>query len=99
MIHAIKEIREVSPFYVILRFNTGEILKIDLEGHLRQWSQSPESTFRELLNPEYFTCVQLNREIGTIYWKNGIDFCPDVLYSLGENTVETSEPEEILQFT
>ena len=98
MLHVIKEIRHVSPFYVIVRFNTGELLKVDLEEQLRQWSQSSESTFQELLNPDYFTRVKLNREIGAIYWENGIDLCPDVLYALAEKTVETSTPEGVLQF-
>jgi hypothetical protein len=84
MLHAIKEIKEVAPFYVTIRFNTGEVLKVDLEEQLKQWSASPTSKFRELLNQQYFVSVKLNPEIETIYWDNGIDFCPDMLYSLGK---------------
>ena len=84
MIHAIKEIKEVAPFYLMLRFNTGETLKVDLEDQLKQWSTSPTSKFRELLDHQYFTSVKLYREIETIYWDNGIDFCPDVLYAMGK---------------
>lgn len=98
MIHLIKEIREVSPFYVVLRFNTGEILTVDLEDCLKQWSQSPDSKFKELLNPQYFIQVKLNQEIETIYWDNGIDFCPDVLYSLGKKSEKPFVPDEMLQF-
>jgi hypothetical protein len=84
MIHAVKEIKEVAPFYLTLRFNTGETLKVDLEDQLQQWATSPTSKFRELLNQQYFASVKLNQEIETIYWDNGIDFCPDVLYTLGK---------------
>ncbi len=84
MLHAIKEIKEVAPFYLTLRFNTGEVMKVDLEASLQQWSTSPMSKFQELLNQDYFARVKLNTEIETISWENGIDFCPDVLYMMGK---------------
>ena len=84
MLHAIQEIKEIAPFTLTVRFNTGEVLKINLEERLRQWSASPTSTFRALLDQEYFATVKLNPEIETIYWDNGIDFCPDVLYAMGQ---------------
>ena len=84
MIHLIKEIKEVSPYKLRLKFNTGEIKEIDLEKKLKEWSKSQGSTFRKLLEPEYFNSVKLNAEIETVYWDNGIDFCPDVLYSMAK---------------
>ena len=30
-----------------------------------------------------FSRVKLNEDFGTIYWDNGIDLCPDVLFDLG----------------
>ena len=82
MIHLIKEIKEVTPFKIKLRFNTGEIKEVDLEAKLKEWSKTPNSIYRELLRPDYFKKVKLNTEIETVYWDNGIDFCPDVLYSM-----------------
>ena len=38
--------------------------------------------FRLLADIEYFKKVQLDPEAGTIVWPNGVDFYPDVLYSL-----------------
>ncbi len=90
MIHLIQEIKTVTPFCLTLRFNTGEIIKVNLEQQLRAWSQSPQSKFRELLEPNYFRSVKLNHEIGAVYWDNGLDFCPDVLYQMG--VVENNQP-------
>lgn len=85
MIHLIKDIKEVTPFKVKLEFNTGEIKEVNLEESLKKWSETPGSIYKQLLEPDYFKCVKLNTEIETIYWDNGIDFCPDVLYSMAEN--------------
>ena len=84
MIHLVKEIREAVPFCLTLLFNTGEVVRVDLESRLREWSGSPDSKFRELLNPDYFVKVRLNSEFDSVEWDNGIDLCPDVLYEMGE---------------
>jgi len=55
---------------------------------LREWSQTSDSKFRQLLDPEYFVTVKLEAEFASISWDNGIDLCPDVLYALGKR-VET----------
>jgi hypothetical protein len=84
MLHLIKEIKEVRPYRIKLKFNTGEIKDVNLETNLIEWSKTPGSIYKELLDPEYFEKVKLNTEMETIYWDNGIDFCPDALYSLAE---------------
>lgn len=84
MIHLIKDIKSVQPYTLKLEFKNGEIKEIDLKAKLTEWSQSPDSKFRQLLNPEYFSSVKLNEELDTIYWDNGIDLCPDVLYLLSK---------------
>ncbi len=82
MIHLIKEIIDVEPFKITLRFNTGEIRQIDLADKLSEWATSPPSKFAELKNYEVFKQVKLDRESETLVWGNGIDLCPDVLYEL-----------------
>ena len=84
MIHLIKEIKHVQPFVLTLRYNTGELILVDLESKLREWSHSSDSKFRRLLDPTYFMTVKLDPEFGSIAWDNGIDLCPDVLYAWGK---------------
>lgn len=84
MIHLIKEIKHVQPFVLTLRYNTGELILVDLESKLREWSHNSDSKFRRLLDPAYFITVTLDSEFGSVAWDNGIDLCPDVLYEWGK---------------
>ena len=81
MLHFVKNINKVEPYKLTLLFNTGETKTIDLSQKLKEWAISSDSKFRDLLNPEYFLSVKLNKALETICWENGIDFCPDTLYS------------------
>ena len=46
--------------------------------------------FRPLADVEFFKQVQVDHDAGTIIWPNGVDFCPDVLYSLAADTQSSS---------
>lgn len=81
MIHLIKKIENVNPFELTLKFNTGETRKVNLYDKLMEWSKTPGSKYKQLLDPEYFVTVKLDSEMESVYWENGIDFCPDTLYS------------------
>ena len=83
MIHLVKQILQVEPYQIVLLFNTGEEKAIDLNQKLQDWSKSETSKFKALLDPEFFKNVKLDTELETIYWENGIDFCPDTLYGWG----------------
>ena len=37
--------------------------------------------FEPLETIAYFRRVKVDSEFGTLVWPNGVDFCPDVLYS------------------
>ena len=65
-----------------LEFDAGEIRKIDFEPVLQQWSISPDSMYRELLDKNNFRKVHVDSELDTIYWENGIDLDPNVLYDM-----------------
>ena len=84
MLHLIKHINKVEPFKINVSFNTGETKTVDLSQRLIDWSKSDNSKFKDLLNPDYFITVKLNSDLETVYWDNGIDFCPDSLYNWGK---------------
>lgn len=83
MLYFIKEIINKEPYKLTLRFNTGEIKTINLEEKIISRSKTENSKYKALLDPEYFNNVKLQPEWETIYWDNGLDFCPDVLYDMG----------------
>ncbi len=82
MIHLVKEIIDIEPFKLTLRFNTGEIRQVNLAEKMNEWATTPQSKFAELKNYEVFKQVKLNSDFETLVWENGIDLCPDVLYEL-----------------
>lgn len=81
MLHFVHAIAKIEPFALSLVFDNGEVKSVDLSRKLHEWSQSPGSRFAQLLQPDYFATVKLNSELQTIFWDNGIDFCPDTLYN------------------
>ncbi len=83
--HFIKDIVKVEPYKLSLKFEDGSVRIINLEDKLKQWSVSEDSIFKTLLNPEKFNQVKLNKELETIYWDNGVDFCPEMLYEWSES--------------
>ena len=78
--HFVKEIKKVEPFKLYLKFEDGSIRIVDLEERLFQWSKSENSIYKPLLRPDYFSQVKFNEELETVYWDNGVDFCPEMLY-------------------
>lgn len=79
----VKKILKAEPYKLTIEFKNGEIRIVDLEDKIRAKSTTPESKYRRLLDFDYFKTVKVQEEWDTIYWDNGLDFCPDVLYSLG----------------
>jgi hypothetical protein len=76
----LKDIIAVNPLedhQLYLRFEDGKEGVIDLKKIIRF-----TEIFEPLNDPTYFKTVKLNPEWGTIYWENGADLDPDVLYSL-----------------
>jgi hypothetical protein len=71
-------VRSVTPlerFRVSLGFSTGEQKVVALEPLLH----SP--VFKAVRSdPELFRTVNVDEELGTIFWPNGADLDPNVLY-------------------
>jgi hypothetical protein len=81
-IHNITKIISVKNLALILEFDKNEVRLVDLAEKFRSKSQSPDSKFRELLDTKVFRKVHLHPEWETIYWDNGIDLDPNVLYDM-----------------
>ena len=84
MMHFVEKIMDVNQYKLTLMFNTGEIKEVDLEEKIKLKSGSPGSKYSSLLDINYFKSVKLQPEWKTIYWDNELDFCPDVLYTMGK---------------
>lgn len=88
MLMTIKELIDVRPYVLTLRFNNGEVRQVDLSDKLLEWGKNPQSKFAQLKDVEFFNKVKLDREFESLTWENGIDLCADVLYSLSGEKVE-----------
>jgi hypothetical protein len=86
MLKDIVEVRPHGGHTLYLRFEDGIEGVINV-ANLIEFS----GVFAPLLQPEYFSLVRVNPELGTIYWPNEADLDPDVLYSvlIGEPLLTT----------
>ena len=89
----IKEIVEVVPYQLKLRWTDGLVRTLDIARFLERERGNPNSVYARLFQPSVFNQVKTDGR--TIYWddltemidENGqrlsapLDFCPDVLYS------------------
>lgn len=70
-------VRPLEKYRLELTFNDGFTGVVDLAG----WVVPGDGVFEPLQDRAFFEQVRLSREGGTIEWPNGVDLCPDVLYS------------------
>jgi len=84
----VKLVRHLRDYRLELTFTDGTTRELD--SRLRIVGRG--GVFRELEDVEFFKRVQVDPEAGTIVWPNGVDFCPDVLYSLA-----TGKPIRVLE--
>jgi hypothetical protein len=78
MFPRVTAVRYAGDYRVELTFADG----VQCELNFRQRIVGRGGVFRPLEDPEFFRQVRLDTEAGTVVWPNGVDFCPDVLYSL-----------------
>ena len=80
MLKDIISVQPVENYLLYLKFEDNQEGVVDI-------SQLIEFTgiFAPLQDLAYFNQVKLNPEWGTIYWENGADLDPDVLYSIVTN--------------
>lgn len=83
MLHIVKRVEHVEKYKLKLSFNDGKVKLVDFENRLKE----AKNMFLPLRDVDYFKKVKTDGV--TIVWPNGLDLCPDVLYSIG---IELAEP-------
>jgi hypothetical protein len=88
MLPRTKHVRHLGEYRLGLTFADGTTGEIDF----RERIVGGGGVFQALQDLELFKRVSVDPEAGTIVWPNGVDFCPDVLYSLA-----TGKPIRLLE--
>ena len=70
------EVRPMGEHRVFIRFEDGVQGEIDIAELI-----AFEGVFAALRDPARFAEVRVHPELGTVYWPNGADLDPDVLYA------------------
>jgi hypothetical protein len=70
----VTDVETIAPHCLRLRFEDGAEGEIDFSS--RTW----RGVFEPLADPAYFARVQLDEELGTVVWPNGVDMAPETLY-------------------
>jgi hypothetical protein len=73
----IRQVRHAKNYELELRFSDGLTATLDLAARV----VGRGGVFTPLEEVDFFSQVAVDPEAGTIYWPNGVDFCPDVLYA------------------
>ncbi|MCK4420751.1 DUF2442 domain-containing protein [candidate division WOR-3 bacterium] len=73
--HEVKDAHYVNGYILEVEFEDGKRKRINFEEYLYG------EVFEPLKSFERFKNFRIDRELGTIVWNTGADFCPDFLYS------------------
>jgi hypothetical protein len=77
MLKDIVRVKPLKNFHLHLEFEDGAQGQVDIRKLVRF-----TGVFEPLRDEAFFSQVEVNPEWGTIFWPNGADLDPDVLYSL-----------------
>jgi Protein of unknown function (DUF2442) len=78
MFPRVKQVRHLGGYRLEMSFTDGTNGEIDFEDRV----VGRGGVFSPLEDIVFFSQVKVDPEAGTIVWPNGVDLCPDVLYSL-----------------
>jgi hypothetical protein len=94
MLPRVADVRHLKDYELEVRFSDGTLAKLDFRGRI----VGRGGVFEALENVNMFSQVTVDSEAGTLVWPNGVDFCPDVLYSeaTGKTTTEFSGTVEVI---
>ena len=87
MLKDIVKVKPLKDFHLHLEFEDGAKGEVDIRKLVKF-----RGVFEPLKDEAFFAKVDVNPEWGTIFWPNGADLDPDVLYSLvtGEKIPEVA---------
>jgi hypothetical protein len=88
MFPRVNRVRHICDYRLELSFTDGTTGELDFRKRI----VGRGGVFRQLEDVGFFQQVQVDPEAGTTVWPNGVDFCPDVLYSLA-----TGKPIRVLE--
>jgi len=80
MLQRIKKVEYLEEYKLKLYFTNGVVKVVNFE----EWVRNGKGYLAPLKKVEYFKKVRVDDSQYTICWPNGADFCPDVLYEMGE---------------
>jgi hypothetical protein len=78
MFPRVKQVHYRGEYRLELSFTDGTSGEYDFKERV----VGRGGVFEPLEDIAFFRQVKVDSEAGTIIWPNGVDFCPDVLYSL-----------------
>lgn len=77
MLIDIIKVKPLKNFHLYLEFEDGTKGEVDIRKLIKF-----KGVFKPLKDETFFIKVNVNPEWGTIFWPNGADLDPDVLYSM-----------------
>lgn len=77
MFPRVKQVRYLGDYRLELGFADGVVGELDFKERVI----GRGGMFTPLEDVDFFKQVRVDLEAGTIVWPNGVDLCPDVLYS------------------
>ncbi len=77
--HWVINVKYLKDYKLELTFNDNTVKVVDLKKYI-----GGDGVFKPLIDKEYFKNVKIDSAGNSIYWDNGADFCPDVLFEIGE---------------
>lgn len=77
MLPRITHVKYIKDFWLVLTFSDGTEAEVDFRDRI----MGRGGVFTELENLQFFSQVSVDPEAKTLVWPNGVDFCPDVLYT------------------
>ena len=72
----VKKAHYIKDFKLLLEFNNGVEMTVDLENELNG------TVFIPLKDMEYFK--RFSSHVNTVEWENGADFAPEFLFQIGK---------------